>query len=153
MDGIVDEIVRGLLDHREISELIDRYGLMADTRAFGDARSCFTDDVIAEYPSGHTGGIDALRDHGRRILGAFARTQHVITNHVIDLSGDRATVRANLIAIHVPDGERPNAHFDAGCTYLFEVARTPEGWRISRLRLEVLWTAGDDDRGLVSDPG
>jgi hypothetical protein len=35
-------------------------------------------------------------------------------------------------------------HFDTGCVYVFETVRTSRGWRISRLKLDAVWTAGAD---------
>jgi hypothetical protein len=146
----VSQQLRELLDRAELSDLIGRYGLMADRRTFGEARSCFTEDVVAEYPSGKAEGVETLAAFGEQALNAYERTQHVITNLLIDLDGDRARVGANLIAVHIPLASAPAVHFDTGCRYEFEAKRTLQGWRISRLRLEVLWTAGTDDDGIVT---
>jgi 3-phenylpropionate/cinnamic acid dioxygenase small subunit len=89
--------------------------------------------------------VDVLAEFGRQALNVYERTQHVITNLLITLDGDRARVRANLIAVHVARASEPTVHFDTGCRYEFETSRTPQGWRISSLKLEALWTAGADD--------
>src|SRR5439155_13924964 len=89
----IEATIQELVDRHEIADLISRYGAMADDKAFDDGRSCFTEDVVAEYPSGSARGVDVLAEYGRRALGAFERTQHVITNCLIDVDGDRATVR------------------------------------------------------------
>ncbi len=41
----------------------------------------------------------------------------MITNLLIDLDGDRAKVRANLIATFVHRADAPGAHFDIGERY------------------------------------
>jgi hypothetical protein len=83
-----------------------------------------------------------VADSGRRALGAFERTQHVLTNLVVAVEGDRATVRANLIAVHVHRAGEPGVHFDMGGWYRFAARRTADGWRLSHVRLTPVWTAG-----------
>ncbi len=137
--------VRELLDRNEIVNLIGRLGLMLDEKRFDDIRSIVTDDVVADFPStgaGQMRGIEALAAHGRKSQGRFERAHHVITDHLIDLDGDRATVRANLIATHVHRADEPGSHYDVGEYYRFEMIRTPEGWRISRLNPNGVWTSG-----------
>jgi hypothetical protein len=139
-----------LTDRVEIADLISRYGQVADEKRFEDSRSCCTEDIVAEYHFGRAQGVDVLAQYGRQALGAFERTQHFICNVLIDLAGDSATVSANLLAVHIQRAEDPVTHFDLGGRYRFEVVRTPQGWRISRVRLDVLWSQGDDPRGLAA---
>lgn len=142
VDPDVTKAVKRLADRCDITDLISRYGLMADTKTFQDARTCFTEDVVAEYPAGGAEGVGLLAHYGSLALGSFERTQHVITNVLIDLGDDAADVRANLIASHVHCADNPEEHFDTGCRYRFHVVRTPKGWKISRLHLTEIWTTG-----------
>jgi hypothetical protein len=149
--------VRMLLDRAEISDLVDRFSRDLDDytleeRRFDVAwvRSYFTEDASVEYPVGSATGaerIAALIDG--RGMAPFQRTQHVTTNYVIDLDGDRASVRFNLIATHVHAedvrqrlGEPLGAHFTVGDYYEGETVRTDAGWRFSRQALHVTWTEG-----------
>jgi 3-phenylpropionate/cinnamic acid dioxygenase small subunit len=137
--------VRELLDRSEIANLTSRLGLLLDEKRFDDMLSVFTDDVIADFP--HTGagqihGAGVLADYGRKSQGVYERAHHVLTNQLVELDGDRATVRANLIATHVPRADQPGSHFDVGEYYHFEMVRTPRGWRISRLSPHPVWTSG-----------
>jgi hypothetical protein len=138
-----------LADRIEITDLISRYGQIADEKRFEDSRSCCTEDIVAEYHFGRAQGVDVLARYGRQALGAFERTQHIISNVLIDLAGDSATVSANLLAVHIQRAEDPVTHFDLGGRYRFEVVRTPQGWRISRVRFDVLWSHGNDPRELA----
>jgi hypothetical protein len=69
----------------------------------------------------------------------------VITNVLIDLDGDRATVGANLIAtfVHGPGPSVPL--FQRGERYSFEAVRTDDGWRLSRVESKPIWTVGSRD--------
>jgi hypothetical protein len=153
--------VRTLVDRAEIGDLIDRFSrdlddYTLDGRPFDVAwvRSYFTEDAQVEYPVGAAEGaehISALIDG--RGMAPFQRTQHVTTNYVIDLDGDRADVRFNLIATHVYAeevreqlGEEPGAHFTVGDYYEGELIRTGAGWRFSRQSLHVTWIEGSPPR-------
>lgn len=138
--------LRELADRLEITDLISRYGQIADEKRFADSRSCCTEDIVAEYQFGRAEGVDVLAHYGHQALDIFERTQHIISNVLIDLAGDSAVVRANLLAVHIQHAADPGTHFDVGGRYRFEVVRTPPGWRISRLRCDVLWSRGDDPR-------
>ena len=55
------------------------------------------------------------------------KTQHVITNVLVDLDGDTAKAGANSI-ITFPDNTQTER-------YAFETRRTPEGWRLTRIAM------------------
>jgi hypothetical protein len=66
----------------------------------------------------------------------------VITNVLVDLDGDRATARANLIVTFAPRADAPESHFVIGERYRFEALRTSQGWRLSRIEASPVWTSG-----------
>lgn len=137
-----------LADRTEIIELFDRFARDLDHRAFEAeaapddwARSLFTEDVTLAFPVGSHAGIDGVTALHRAALAPFARTQHLHTNYLIDLAGDRADVEFQLLATHVyADPAEPP--FQVGDRYTGEVVRTAAGWRIRRLALDVVWTRG-----------
>lgn len=73
--------------------------------------------------------------------------QHLITNLLIDLDGDRAEVRANLVVNFATpastDGSlpAPPRKYTLGETYHFDVVRTPDGWLFSRIETRPVWIA------------
>lgn len=145
--------ITDLFDRIAIIDLISRVGLTLDEKRFDDLRSIFTDDVFVKFGFPGAEPIDniaALAERGRRSQGRFARAHHLFTDHLIELSGDKAKVRANLLGFHVHRNDRPGSHFDIGERYRFEMARTPNGWRISCMITEPVWTAGDDPAPLPS---
>ncbi len=139
-----------LVDRNEITDLISRLGLWLDEKRFDEARSIFTEDVAAQTPGGSVQGIELVADQARRNHSAFAETQHVITNVLIDLDGDRATARANLIVTFVQRADAPRPHFALGERYHFEVARTSQGWRFSRVQTTLVWRSGSRDGGSLA---
>ena len=85
-----------LIDRTEIIELVSRLGVWLDEKRFDEARSILTEDATVTTPGGSVAGVDRVAAQARR--NHVVPTQHVITNVLIDLDGDRATVGANLIA-------------------------------------------------------
>jgi hypothetical protein len=54
---------------------------------------------------------------------------------LIDLDGDRAAVRANLVVTFADDAVT-SQHSKL---YRFEAVRTPDGWRLSRVEVLPVW--------------
>ena len=135
--------LKELLDRHEIAGLVDRLGLWLDEKRFDEAPTILTEDATAETPGGTARGLEAVVEQARRSHGEEVGTQHAITNKVIDLEGDRASVGANLLATFFDPGQRSAPRRQLGERYAFEVVRTPDGWRISSVKTTPLWTLGE----------
>ncbi|MGP4018419.1 nuclear transport factor 2 family protein [Saccharopolyspora sp. 5N708] len=138
----LDQQLRRLADREGIVELLARQGRWLDEQRFDEVRTIFTEDATGDFPAGRLHGADQLAERARRSHAAFARTQHVTSNVLIDLAEDRATVTANLIAVFVQDPSDLEPTFTIGERYRFEAARTPAGWRFSHVEAERLWRSG-----------
>jgi hypothetical protein len=125
-------------DRDAITDLVSRLGLWLDEKRFDETAPLFTDDVTVATPGGQASGVERVAAQARRNHTAD-ETQHVITNVLVDVDGDRATARANLIVTFVPDPGTPEVHRTHGERYRFEAARTPAGWRISRVGVVPVW--------------
>jgi hypothetical protein len=136
-----------LADRTEIANLIGRLGLWLDEKRFDEAQSIFTADAAAQTSGGTARGIELVADQARRNHADFERTQHVIANVLTDLDGDRATVRANLIATFVHHADAPRPTSALGERYRFEAVRTPQGWRLSRVQTSPVWRSDSKDGG------
>jgi hypothetical protein len=156
LDSLRDQ-VRWLVDRAEIDDLLHRFSRDLDDFTLGDrpfdvdwVRSYFTEDAAVAYPVGDAAGaeaISALIDGNG--MAPFQRTQHVTANHLIELDGDGARVRINLIATHVLaedvriERDLPaGAQFTVGDYYEGTLVRTPAGWRFTHQSLTVTWTDG-----------
>ena len=139
--------LQDLIDRSEIVDLVSRLGLWLDDKRWDEARSILTEDATAKTPGGSVAGIDQLTEQARR--NHLVPTHHVITNVLIDLDGDRATVGANLIATFVNGHEVSGPHFHLGERYSFQAVRTPHGWRLSHVESRPLWSIGSRPKTAV----
>jgi hypothetical protein len=80
-------------------------------------------------------------------MARFESTQHIVSSHDVAIAGDTATVRANLVAIHIWPGARtmlttPESYFAAGGVITAHLVRTGAGWQIAEMSHRVIWRAG-----------
>jgi len=142
--------VSGLADRAEISGLLSRYYSAIDDKRLDPAtmEAVFTADARLTRPNGASlTGPEAIAVSQAESFARFRATHHVSSDHVIDLDGDSARIRANLIAMHLwADTERdPNtlqAHFLAGGVVHALAVRTSQGWRISEASMRNTWRTG-----------
>jgi hypothetical protein len=129
-----------VIDRFLIEEHISKLGRCLDEREFDALRSLFTRNAIVTTPGGTAAGHDAIVDQARDRHSLDDGIQHVITNLLVELNGDRASVRANLLACFAHSGATDAAPFLLGEVYRFDLRRTTEGWRITTLRSTPVWS-------------
>lgn len=92
-----------LADRAQISELLSRYCSFVDDKCFNIAavEATFTPDGRYVRPNGAAVvGPEAIASEDK-IYSRFRATHHVTSDHIIDLEGDTARLRANMIAMHL----------------------------------------------------
>ncbi|NLU74342.1 nuclear transport factor 2 family protein [Streptomyces sp. HNM0575] len=152
---------RRLADRMDVRDLVDRYLAGLDEAEFDDAwaRSFFTEGGRFEFAMGGHEGAAGMAEFTAAMMGKWRRTHHMAAGHIVEVDGDRARVRGNLLATHLhpreaaPDGPsgRPASRetsaaapepFQTGDRFEGEAVRTEAGWRFARLAFEVIWTRG-----------
>jgi hypothetical protein len=144
----VDTKLQQLVDRSEITDLVSRLGWCLDEGRFDEMRSLLVEEATVRTPGGLAEGRDAVVAQASRNHTPDDHIQHVITNVVADVDGDRATVRANLMVHFAPLVDTPEPAIApaprsvVGEVYQFEVVHTSEGWRFSRIEAVPVWMSG-----------
>lgn len=147
-ESSLDPRLLTLLDKDEIRELLFRFAEAADRKLWQTWEDCFTEDAYVSMPFATHEGRDGLKTWAEAALAPFETTEHLYGNIQISIDGDTATGRNNFWAACTQSRSDLARHFDEGGSYSWQFARTESGWRISRLDLDVTWTAGADEAGL-----
>jgi uncharacterized protein (TIGR02246 family) len=132
------ERLSALLDSEAIRSLITRFGRCQDERRWADYAALFTDDGVLELPFGTAAGRGPISAQVESDLGIYVATQHVSTNHDVELNGDTALARATFIATHVTAADG-TAFWRGGGVYRFELRRVDGTWLIARVTLTPVW--------------
>lgn len=119
-------------DREAVIQLINQYAYGLDRGDQAALAAIFLPDAVAEYVGVDTPldvrleGIAAIlawlheTDHGRSAPG------HYMASHVVTVDGDQARLTAY----------QHNLDVSGAGLYTIEARRTPDGWRIARLRLD-----------------
>jgi SnoaL-like domain len=119
----------------EILNLFARYCHAVDANDYRSFVDVFTEDVHADYSEVGAYAEGELIFDGRDNLVAWFNQSmahigpgltHYMTNHLIEMDGDEATVTVHNHVLNV----------GMGGVYHCRAVPTPEGWRLSSLRFE-----------------
>jgi hypothetical protein len=121
-----------LEDERQITGVILNYATGIDRRDYALFRSCFTDDIEADY--GAAGGSfttgDELTDHMEKMHRDLGLTLHRNTNIVITAADGGAEARTYVDALLMT--KMNMIAFDPVGYYDDFLVRTLEGWKIKK---------------------
>jgi len=117
-------------DREQITDVLIRYATGIDTKDWPLFRTCFTDDVRADYGDvGVWNDVESLTEYMRTTHEAMPNTLHMMSNIAIDLNGDAASVVSYVHVVLVLTQDPLNS-VDAVGHYVDELVRTGDGWRI-----------------------
>lgn len=118
-----------LSDRQAVTDLVSRLGLWLDGETtLEQARAILDPEVAVDTPGGTAQGIERVVAQARN--NHEVPTQHLITNVLVDLDGDRATAGANVL-VHFPDSTM-------AARYAFEAKRHDGAWRLTRIQVTPL---------------
>ena len=129
-----DAGLRAAADRIEIHELLNRYAFGIDNWDWDVLRRVFTADAVVDFSSmgryvegeSTVEGIESIIAWYEGALEKFRGVLHFMTNHMVDLDGDRARATCLMQVLHLP----------MGGVYRADCVRTSSGWRIRRLALD-----------------
>jgi hypothetical protein len=141
--------LRVLEDKEALGALMNRYCRTSDAKDWYAWSLCFVEDAEFEFgPFGTHHGRQKIREVCEAAEEPYLSMQHSMTNMQFEIDGDTATGTAYLWFAGVQDPQNPSKHYDIGGPYEWTFRRTPEGWRLSRMHLRVVWTQGDQEQSV-----
>ena len=130
----------------KIIELINQFGISIDLRDWTKFRSLFAESVEFDYSSiGEVAGVlppDIITNTAKQDLGGFQTTQHMITNHIVELSDNEATCTAHVRAQHFLPNDRFDPMLQIGGYYNAKLIPVESDWKIKGWKFTILWSIG-----------
>ena len=145
MDQSTELELQGLLDRDRIMALMNRYFATIDDASRLEAewaQSIFSDDVRVEHRGFTLEGIEDVAAGNQFVRDGWDRTFHISANAQLELDGDRAHLRAQLLAIHVHSDSVPPEPYVIANLFEADALRTVDGWRFRTLNLRPVWSSG-----------
>ena len=147
----MEEQVKEIIERTRITDLLTRYFAAIDDKCLdlNIVKATFTRDakIIRPDNTAMVGHEHILNGH----LKSFARfkaTHHVMTNFIVDINNDMATLRCNVIANHMwaDNKDNPslnNKNFLADGVLSAKAIKVENQWCINELKNHVVWREGD----------
>lgn len=124
-------------DRRQLQDVMLCYAAAVDDRDMARYRSCFADDAeIVGFGEATITGADTWTASVESQLEAFSATQHLMSPQLATITGDMASARTDVQALHVLK-DSDGATFTLWATYLTDFVRKSNGWKITRHELKI----------------
>ena len=142
-------LVNLLSQRQEIEETVDRLGLYLDAKEWLELGEILAEIVELDYVSLFGGQVERLSraeviDRWKGQLTPLKATQHIITNLYVTIKADNtAECAANVLATYVRPNPLGDALWTVGGRYDFQLLHDVGRWKISAIKLTVLWTTGN----------
>jgi len=146
-----EEQLKEIIERTKITDLPIRYFAAVDDKCLDMkiVKATFTLDAKIIRPDGTAivGQENILEGHIKS-FARFKATHHVITNFIVDINNNMATIRSNIIANHfwADKEDNPslnNKYFLADGVFSAKAIKVGNHWRINELKNDVVWRIGD----------
>ena len=134
-----DPAIRNLQDRADITDVLYRYASTIDRFDLDGLRRVLADDAWARYGNAEpVSGGDAVAGWIEEATENVVWQHHLLSVYHVEVEGDRARALVYHTSHQVFEDAPDTAKLLVG-RYHNELRREPDGWRISRLVLEILW--------------
>jgi 3-phenylpropionate/cinnamic acid dioxygenase small subunit len=134
----------------DVAEAVYTYATAVDTRDWALYRSIFADEIEVDFawfdgqPARRMRADDWVAGVKPLFEGLDA-TQHAMSNPRVAVDGESATCTMYVQAAHFLRNGGSDAEFTIGGYYTNTLSRTPEGWKLTGVKLTLLWSRGSKD--------
>lgn len=134
-----DAVLNAIQDRIEITDVLYRYASTIDTFDLDGLRGTLTDDLWAGYGNADPViGGDAVAAWISQAIEPVIWQHHLLSVYHVEIDGDEAKALVYHTSHQLFEDEPDSAKVLVG-RYNNELRREPDGWKISRLVLELLW--------------
>jgi hypothetical protein len=134
-----DPAIRALQDRMDITDVLYRYASTIDRFDLAGLRSVLSDDLWAQYGNADPViGGDAVAAWIGEAIANVVWQHHLLSVYHVDVDDDRASALVYHTSYQGFEDDPDTAKLLVG-RYHNELRRQSDGWRISRLTLEILW--------------
>ncbi len=136
-DSVTTDVV---LDRLAITDALYRYASCIDRFDYDDGlRSVLADDIVAQYGNADPiEGADAVVGFIKEFTEDCLMQHHFLSVYHVDVDGDQAGALVYHTS-HQLFGSAPDVVHQLVGRYHNELRRTDDGWKISKLLLELCW--------------
>ena len=134
----------------DVASTVGALAVRVDARDWGGLLALFAPQVRVDYTSLFGGDPqvterEALIAQWRGLLPGFTHTTHVIGEPAVEIDGERASVRASVVAWHFvrETALAGNELWLVGGCYEMTMQRIDGAWRIAELTLARAWQHGN----------
>ena len=151
----LEDQVRWLVERQRIVDLLHHWCRLVDSFQLDRlVQETYAPDGIDDHGEGPVQGREAIREWYEDSTRNVAAVAHNITNVVVEIDGDHAQMRSNVITLTwtmASAGEGPQRPIDYGLSlsYHDELTRYAEGWRFDK-KVLVSNTSKDGDPHVVA---
>ncbi|MFE1768574.1 nuclear transport factor 2 family protein [Streptomyces angustmyceticus] len=137
--------LRRLEDKESLRALLIHGWRALDRKDWRTWIDCWTEDAVLEFgPWERIHGREEILAKVEAAEAPYAGMQHHILNMDFEVQGDRATGVGYMWFVGVADPAAASSPYAMGGPYDWDFTRHPTGWRLTRQRLGVWWTTGND---------
>lgn len=144
-------------DVTDLIQLVNRLFMSADVRDWQAYRSLMTEEVTLDFGgvgphATGTRGADQVARDAERVIGPVYLTQHMVSNHLVSITGDEASVEFYEHALHYHPALGSDETINTWVLYGHGVRtarRTGDGWRLTGAVLTIRHQTGNP--GLLTD--
>jgi len=152
-DPTTDPTTRALADRLAITDVLYRYASTIDSFDFAGTRAILHDDLWAQYGNAEpVVGGQAVADWIAGFCETCTWQHHLLSVYHVDVEGDCASALVYHTSYQGFEAD-PDAAQVLVARYHDELVRTPDGWKISRLVMEILWAERREDTGYLAEVG
>jgi len=128
-----------VLDRVAITDTLYRYASCMDRFDYDGVRSVLADDIVAQYGNnGVLHGIDEVMHYVTEFCVDCQMQHHFLSVYHVDVDGDDATALVYHTSHQLFERAPGIVHVLVG-RYHNELRRSEDGWKISKLLLELCW--------------